>query len=194
MNTGTLSSAGASSVSRKPGSLILSCYLLYVKLRWLMAQIYIDENFSFLFCLFASHILRKSSAVRSYCLLFVHTSLIDCICIHVCVPKHMELRDQCHVSLPNHPLLYLWRQGPLLNIYFTSTARLAGWWALGKKSACLKLSSSGIQGTYCCGRLFKMKVLRTELWPSCLCKHIAQELSYQPHLFLFNSSKWCRGS
>lgn len=80
---------------------------------------------------------------------------------------HMELRDQCHVFFPNHPLLYLWRQGPLLNLYFTSTTRLAGWWPLGKESACLYLSNSGIRGTYCRGRLFKMKVLRIELWSSC---------------------------
>lgn len=69
----------------------------------------------------------------------------------------MELRDQSLVSFPNHPYFYLWRQGPLLNLCFTSTARLAGWWALGKESACLYRLRSGIQGTYCRGRLLKWR-------------------------------------
>lgn len=103
VNTRTLSSSGASSVSRKPGSLSLSWYLLYVKLRWLMAQIYIDEEFSFFFCLFASHILWKSSAARSYCFSFVHTSLIVYVytCVYLCTWS-LEISVMCFSPITHY--------------------------------------------------------------------------------------------
>lgn len=113
VRTGILASADISSVSSNPGLLSLSRYLFYVKLRWLMAQIYIDEEFSIFVCFFFTFFGRVvlSEVIVFHLCKLVWLLLYTHMCTYACGAQR-----SVSCVFPSHPLLYLWRQGPLLNL------------------------------------------------------------------------------
>lgn len=77
----------------------------------------------FLFWLFFSGFGRAGLSEVTVFHLFILVWL--CMCTCMCTYVHgAQISVSCF--FPNHPLPYLWKQGPSLNLEFTSTAKLAG--------------------------------------------------------------------